>query len=81
MQRYHLIRRGRIVASDTHHAYLEAIASAHEKVVSDGEWRGAHFRGALRWYGPRHGGELLRELLANAERGRNALKLNLRSDR
>lgn len=76
--RYHLIGRGRIVASDTAPTYLEAIAQPWQKVVGDEEWRDRHFLGALRRYAPRRSGAYMQELLADRTR---RYSLNVRSER
>lgn len=50
--RWHLIRKGRIVASDTAPTYLDAIATARDIVISDADWRGTQYRRALRDWTP-----------------------------
>ena len=45
--RYFLLRRGRIVASDTGTAYLEALAQRHDLVVTEEDWWALHWRRAI----------------------------------
>lgn len=53
--RYHLIFRGRIVASaDTERPELAFVTTPQHSIVSDGQWWALHHRAALRGFPPRY---------------------------
>ena len=50
MTRYFLLRKGRVIASDTGTAYLEGLAGPSDLLISEQDWKETHYRRALLAY-------------------------------